>query len=111
MRRTMEKLMRRCGMPLLLGRNGEQVPIWGFLQQTGSRSWQNTEMNFSPLGEIPGGNYLYIGPVVPTGVGDTLTGDGKSYVLRRVETVMFRDQPAYIWGLCVEKGGEDTWGT
>ena len=103
--------MRRYGMRLILQRQGESFPICGFLQQSGSQSWQNTERSFSPLGEIPGGHYLYIGPVGPTEAGDVLVGGGKAYELRRVETVFFRDRPAYIWGLCVEKGGEDTWGS
>ena len=34
-----------------------------------------------------------------------------SYLLRRVERFYYQNQPLYLWGLCVEKGVNDTWGT
>lgn len=111
MRRTMDKLLRRYGTRLVLQRQGENIPICGFLQHASAQSWQNTELDFSPLGRIPGGHYLFIGPVMPMSEGDVLVENGKSYVIRRLETVIFRNRPVYLWGLCVEKGGEDAWGS
>ena len=32
-------------------------------------------------------------------------------VLRRVEPYWYRNQAIYLWGLCVEKGVNDTWGS
>ena len=43
--------------------------------------------------------------------GDTLNLGTKSYLFRRVESYYFGNQPIYLWGLCVEKGVNDTWGT
>ena len=64
------------------------------------------------LGEISRGQYAYLGPAeVVVQEGDTLTLGGKSYLLRRVERFYYQNQPLYLWGLCVEKGVNDTWGT
>ena len=42
--------------------------------------------------------------------GDTLTVSEKDYMVRRCEPVFYGDAVAYYWAMCVEKGGEDTWG-
>ena len=48
---------------------------------------------------------------VVVGEGDTLTLGDKTYLLRRVEPYWYRNQAIYLWGLCVEKGVNDTWGS
>ena len=89
----------------------EPVTYRGFFQPVRSKSWQYLEGNYSPLGEVPRGQYVYIGPVEPAAeAGDTLTVDGQDYWLRRTELVRDGNGPVYCWGMCVEKGGEDTWG-
>ena len=46
------------------------------------------------------------------GAADVLPiGYDATAMLRRVETVRFGDHPVYLWGLCVEKGSEDLWGS
>jgi len=103
--------MARWGSAMILRRRGEELPLRGFLQETGSRNWQNMEKVFTPLGEIPRGQYLYLGPVEPTvEVGDVLLTGGRIFEVRRAELIRYGDTPVYRWGLCVEKGGSDTWG-
>ena len=41
--------------------------------------------------------------------GDTLTLGDKTYLFRRAELYYYHNQPVYQWGLCVEKGVNDTW--
>ena len=83
----------------------------GFFQPVRSKSWQYLEGNYSPLGEVPRGQYVYIGPADrAVAFGDTLEVGGKDYMVRRVEPVYYGEEIAYYWGMCVEKGGEDTWG-
>ena len=83
----------------------------GFFQPVRSKSWQYLEGNYSPLGEVPRGQYVYIGPAERcVAFGDTLEVGGKDYMVRRVEPVYYGENVAYYWGMCVEKGGEDTWG-
>jgi hypothetical protein len=54
---------------------------------------------------------VYIGPAGQViDVGETLEVGGKEYMVRRVEPVYYGEEVAYFWGMCVEKGGEDTWG-
>ena len=111
MQKDVQALMRRWGNSLTLHKNGEKLSFRGFLHHSNSRSLQNLYQEFGPLGQIPGGWYVYIGPAEPAvQEGDILSMDGKQYRLRRVEAVTFREEPLYCWGLCVEKGGEDTWG-
>jgi hypothetical protein len=40
-----------------------------------------------------------------------LTIGGGSYIFRRVEPYWYGDEKVYLWGLCVEKGVNDTWGS
>lgn len=112
MRNTLEKVMERWGTSMSLLRQGKETPLKGFLQETGSRNWQNMEKVFTPLGEIPRGQYLYLGPLEPrVNVGDVLLQGNRIFEVRRAEAVYCGDGPVYCWGLCVEKGGEDTWGS
>ena len=54
---------------------------------------------------------MYIGPAEQeVAVGETLEVGGRDYMIRRGEPVYYGETGAYCWGMCVEKGGEDTWG-
>ena len=88
------------------------VGIRGFFRAVNSKSWQSMESEATLLGEITRGQYAYIGPA-DGGVqeGDTLTVGGKSYLFRRVEHYYYGNRPIYQWGLCVEKGVNDIWGS
>ena len=111
MRRMVEKILDSYGAAVTLeGQSGEHT-LRAFFQPVRSKSWQYLEGNYSPLGEVPRGQYVYIGPVEPEArVGDTLRVGGRNYWLRRTELIQDREGPVYCWGMCVEKGGEDTWG-
>ena len=111
MRKMIEKILRSYGSALQLQQEDETHDIRAFFQPVRSKSWQYLEGNYSPLGEIPRGQYVYLGPVSPEAkAGDALLVDGKSYWLRQTELIRDGSGPVYCWGLCVEKGGEDTWG-
>lgn len=110
MQRMIGKILETYGVSIT--RKGE-VPVTyrGFFQPVRSKSWQYLEGNYSPLGEVPRGQYVYIGPVDQLlDVGETLEVGGKDYMVRRLEPVYYGEETAYLWGMCVEKGGEDTWG-
>ena len=98
-------------MVVALQREEGELYYRAFFQPVRSKSWQYLEGNYSPLGEIPRGQYVYLGPMQPNvSVGDIIKVKGKAYRIRRAEYVYDSSQPIYIWGMCVEKGGEDTWG-
>ena len=110
MQQMIGKLLNTYGVSVTWKKE-EPVTYRGFFQPVRSKSWQYLEGNYSPLGEVPRGQYVYIGPADRlVAFGDTLEVGGKDYMVRRVEPVYYGEEVAYYWGMCVEKGGEDTWG-
>ena len=106
-----DKILNSHGTAVMLCRGTECYQLFAFFQPVRSRSWQYLEGNYSPLGEIPRGQYVYIGPAEPAAkAGDVLSVGEKQYWLRRTELIRDRNGPVYCWGMCVEKGGEDHWG-
>ena len=106
------RAMERYGSTITLVRSGEQTEFRGFLQHSGSKSWQNMRSQYGPLGQLPGGQYVLVAPVSPGLLeGDTLVLGDRTVVIRRLETVMRGDRAVYQWGLCEQAGGEDTWGS
>ena len=111
MRQMVEKILETYGTAVTLQQGEDAHAIRAFFQPVRSKSWQYLEGKYSPLGEIPRGQYVYLGPVSPKAeAGDTLLVAEKAYWLRRTELVRDGNGPVYCWGICVEKGGEDTWG-
>ena len=102
-----ERILRRWGTELILQQSGAEFRLRGLIFHSSSKSWQNMEHSYTPLGRVPRGQYVYIGPVQPAAaVGDTLVQGDTAYVIRRVERMWLQDTPVYCWGLCVEKGSE-----
>lgn len=112
MRKTVESLMARYGTDLVITSGGTQKTLRGFFRAVNAKSWQSMESEATLLGEISRGQYAYIGPA-EGGIreGDILTLGERTYLFRRVELYYYRNTPLYQWGLCVEKGVNDTWGT
>ncbi len=112
MRKMMSKLLRKYGIWATVHHGYRDWRVKIFFQPSGSKSWQSMEPIVTPLGQLPGGQYLYIGPAeLEISAGDPVTVGDETYFLRRAE--VYRDDrgPVYRWGLCVRKGGEDTWGS
>lgn len=111
MRQMVEKILNTHGTTVKLEGNGEVRQVRAFFQPVRSKSWSYLSGEYSPLGEVSRGQYVYIGPVEPRAeAGDAVTVGDRQYWLRRSEVIYHRGQPVYCWGMCVEKGGEDTWG-
>ena len=112
MRGTVEKLLSRFGTDMTIVSGEQENTVRGFFRAVNSKSWQNMESTVSLLGEISRGQYVYMGPVdAAAKEGDTLILGNRTYLFRRVEPYYYGNQPIYQWGLCVEKGVNDTWGT
>ena len=108
MRALVEKLLRRYGSPITLQRSGEETAFFGFLNHTGSRSLQNMEETFEPLGQVPGGQYVLVAPLQPElKPRDTLMLGQKRYRIRRLEIQWYGKEKLLQWGLCSEEGGEE----
>lgn len=112
MKRMVDKILQQYGTEVTLqGSSGERT-VRCFFQPVNSTSWQSIESVASPLGEITRGQYTYVGPTdVALVEGDTLILGARDYLIRRVEPYYYSGQAVYIWGLCVEKGVNDTWGS
>ena len=112
MRKTVESVLRRFGTDMKLRHGETEKTVRGFFRAVNTTSWQSIESEATPLGEYSRGQYAYIGPVgVTVEEGDTVTLGEKTYLFRRVEPYWHGNQAVYLWGLCVEKGVNDTWGT
>ena len=112
MRQAVETVMARYGTDMVLVRGQTQISVRGFFQAVNATSWQSIESQATLLGEITRGQYVYLGPVsAGAREGDVLKLGVKSYLLRRVEPYYYGNEAVYQWGLCVEKGVNDTGGT
>ena len=112
MRAVVEKIMEKHGTDLTITSGAGSKTVRGFFRAVNSKSWQSMESEATLLGEITRGQYVYMGPVgVTVREGDTLTVGERAYLFRRVEPYYYGNQAVYQWGLCVEKGVNDTWGT
>ena len=104
--------MAQHGTDMTIVSNGKQKAVRGFFRAVNSKSWQSMESEATMLGEITRGQYVYLGPAdVTVKEGDSLQVGGRNYLLRRVEPYYYGNEAVYQWGLCVEKGVNDTWGT
>ena len=107
MQGTVEKIIRRYGNEMVLVQNGKQTTVRAFLQETRSRSQEYAQREFSPLGEICRGLYVYIGPAEPLAeMGDRIRFGDRRFEVRRAEAVKVNDKTLYCWGLCVERGAD-----
>ncbi len=112
MKQILEQVMAVHGTDLTILQDTGNKTLRGFFRAVNSKSWQSMESEATLLGEITRGQYAYIGPAEGNvQEGDTLLLGQKEYLFRRVEFYYYGNQALYQWGLCVEKGVNDTWGS
>jgi len=112
MKERIETLLEKYGTSLTIVGEGTEKTVRGFFRAVNSKSWQSMESEATLLGEISRGQYVYLGPAeAAVQEGDTLRLGGKEYLFRRVEKYRYGEESLYRWGMCVEKGVNDTWGT
>jgi len=76
-----------------------------FLQLVTSKSWQNMERMVPSIGEVPRGQFLYLGPPdIPLGGYNSIEMDGRLFIVRRADAILYQSERLFIWGLCVEGG-------
>lgn len=111
MRGIMDGVFARYGMDAVITSASGSQNVKVFFHAVSSRSWQNMERLFFPLGEIPRGQYICVFPAeAAVASGDAVTVNGGEYMVRRVEQMCAAEGLIYRWSLCVEKGGGDEWG-
>ena len=110
MRAVIESIIESYGSTVTAVQNAREQSFRAFLQPVTSKSWQNMERVFGPLGEIPRGQYLYIGPAArDVSQAEDLRCGGAGYLVRKTEPILVGDEALYLWGLCVRKGAAAPW--
>lgn len=108
MRNMVEKLLKQHGMQIRV--EGRQV--CALFQSVTGKLERLAERIPGILGVESGKRWIYIGPLEPQLREDqTLTVEGRDYLVRSVQQIMGNDGPAYTWAMCVEKGREEPWST
>lgn len=110
MKEIIARLIRIYGNDVTITANRVQYQTRAFMQLVTSKSWQNMERMIPSVSEVPRGQFLYLGPpdVALSGY-DTIEMDGRIYIVRRADAIIYQSQRIFIWGLCVEGGSKDPW--
>lgn len=111
MRKTVDTILRKYGTEVTLCRKQGDVKVRCFFQPVNSTSWQSIAHTESPIGHSTRAEYLCIAPA-EAGIreDDVLACGGRYYLAQRVEPYCCCAEPVYLWVLCLERGGQDTWG-
>lgn len=110
MKEQIAQMLKDFGSAVTVHFDGTEQVVRAFLQPVTSRSWQNMERMIPVGGQIPRGQFLYIGPPeVDVTQASHLSLLGKNYIVRRVDSIIYRDEVLYFWGLLVEGGRDDPW--
>ena len=110
MKKLVDKIFRRYGVPIEVQKTDGMITIHGFVQHTATSARKHLLPEYTPLGQVPQGHYLMLLPLDEAEVGQMLLYNGKWYITRRVERVWLGDEAVYDWCLCEERGEEDQWG-
>ena len=84
MKRMIDKVLRQYGTPVQVQHGAETVSLRAFFQPSMSKSWDSMNPIVTPLGQLPGGQYLYIGPTEQeVAQGDLIYVAGSGGAVRR----------------------------
>ena len=111
MKQSVQASLERFGNTVTIeNTDGTSVTVKALLQPVTSKSVQSMRWEIQPGGEIPIGQYLYIGPAEQQfNSVDYLSMSGGEYIVRRWETIRVRDTDLFVWALCAKSGREDPW--
>ncbi len=105
MKELIDEIIAKYGNELLISHGQSNYWTRAFLQLITSKSWQNMERMVPTIGEVPRGQFLYLGPAdVPLSGYDSIELDGRLFIVRRADAILYRSERIFIWGLCVEGG-------
>lgn len=108
MKQTILRILRYYGEPLLLERQGVLSPARAFLRPVTSKSWQAMRRALDELGEIPQGQYLFIGPAdCQLETVEAILCREKRYLVKRAELLTIGGDVVCTWGLCQQGGPSD----
>lgn len=111
MRELIESILAQYGSTVTICRaDGSEITVLGFVQPVTSKGWQNMQKVIHSLGQIPTGQYVYIGPADGALAEDDIAVCmGQRYRVMKCEVLCLADEELYSWGLLRKAGGEDPW--
>lgn len=111
MKRMIDAILAGYGSPVtILYADGARKQTRAFVQPVTEKGWQGIQKTMLPLGQSPVGRFVYIGPAEQKlKEEDAVVYDGKTFEVRRAETLEVAGQALYIWGLLTIRGGDDPW--
>lgn len=105
MRRSIERMISVNGVDAVLHTAGGTYSQRVLLQLIASKSWQNMERMVPSGGELLRGQYLLLCSCrIPVQAADTVVVGNRTFIIRRVEPIRYRNRELFYWGLCVEGG-------
>lgn len=105
MKELIARLISTYGNQMQITTGKVRHNVTAFLQLVTSKSWQNMERMIPTVGEIPRGQFLYLGPPELMLCGyDTILMDERQFIVRRADAILYRSERIFVWGLCVEGG-------
>lgn len=105
MKHLIESLIRQYGNDVRITHGDQTYDTKAFFQLVTSKSWQNMERMIPSIGEVPRGQFLYLGlPDVALSGYDSIELDGRLFIVRRADAILYQSKRLFIWGLCVEGG-------
>ena len=111
MHKTLERILKKFGTPVVHKRDGVSTTVYGFIQTTTTSAKKYFLPDYSPLGELPKGYCVMMLPLEPEMMPeDILVQGNRRYIVRRVEQVWLMQKAIYCRCLCEEEGRGDGWG-
>lgn len=108
MKRTLDALLKHYGNRTTLIFSDRETTLRAFLRPVTTKSLQSLRHEMDELGQIPGGQYLFLGPPDCGLAGaEMVVCGGVRYLPRRVETLLLGDEPCCVWGYLTRGGDED----
>lgn len=108
MKKLLSRLITRWGSEVNAVFGNESLTLRCIFEPTTSRSWQNMRRQIRDLGQLPQGQFEYIGTEDLSAADYLLRGE-QVYLLRRCEPIYLKNQCICYWGLAVPAGEESQW--
>lgn len=110
MKRALDWIIQNYGEAVTVRTDGADTQARAFFQPVTQKSLQNIRSAFPGLGELPQGQYLYIGPVdVAADRGSRVRWRDRWYDLRQAAEICVGGTALYRYGLAVRGGEDDPW--
>lgn len=110
MKKLVDKIFRRYGVEMMVQKTAGPQILSGFVQRAATSARKYMLPEYSPLGELPVGHYVFLLPLDYVRMGELVMYNGRWHIVRRIERVWLGKTALYDWCLCEQRGEADKWG-